>query len=199
MKDGRRCTQGLFGLGDADGLELPLLFPHGAVQAVVPRPVSVGLFPRSPSSRAHVEDLHRRGPAPASSALEREHAAFRPVGARLRPAPPPERGSPSLRGGAERRLVEADGADRVDVCPQRRLALVLPGQQPVGKRGAGGGRGPEVSVVGGGVSVQRDVQQRREEPGLPPPRQAELLQLPQEAALFLHLLGAVELEAASEV
>lgn len=99
----------------------------------------------------------------------------------------------------QRDFVKVDGADGPDVCAEARVGVIVAGQQPVWKHGAGGG-GSEVSGLC--VSVHWDVQQRGEGPGgvgpllgPPGPGQTELLQLLQQVALLLNLLSIVELKA----
>lgn len=195
-------TQWLFGLGDADSSELVLLFRLGAVESVLRwRLMSVHLF--APRSLIWTEHLRQRGPTPASGTLQREHTVFTPISIFLLFAfgvAASELGPSSFWSRVQWNFVKVDGADRADVCPERRAGVIAAGQQPVGEHGAGGG-GSEVSGVWV-MSVHWYVQQRGEGPGgmlplsgPPGPRQIELLQLVQQVALLLHLLGIVELKA----
>lgn len=93
-----------------------------------------------------------------------------------------------------------DGANRADLCLERRPGVGAAGQQPVGEHWTGSWRS-EVSGLCV-VYIHRYVQQRCEGPGgVEPvfghtgPSQAELLQLLQQVALLLHLLSTVELKA----
>lgn len=189
-------TQRLFGFGDADGSELELLLGVGAVESVFKAV--------RPSLRVSPKHPRQRGPTPPAGALQSELLArLLPV---LGGAAPEQSPSP-LRvqsGARRRRLVDVDGADRVDVCAEGRVGVTAVSQQPVGGHCPGRG-GSEVSGLRV-ISIHRYVQQGREGPGglgLPAgplgTSQAELLQLLQQAELLLHLLSSVELKAPPEI
>lgn len=196
-------TQRLFGLGDADSFELVLLFGLGAVESVLCGGLmSVHLFAPRLLIGTWTEHLRQQRATPASSTLQREHTVFTPLSTFILFAfgvSVSGRGPPSVCSRVQRDFVEVDGADGPDVCAEARVGVIVAGQQPVWKHGAGGG-GSEVSGLC--VSVHWDVQQRGEGPGgvgpllgPPGPRQTEPLQLLQQVALLLHLLSIVELKA----